>query len=80
MPDNAVRIVRDGVHSPDLGGEPLMPGFANALSDAQLAALLAHLRTAFTEQPAWGDINQSIRRVREHDASALRARQKASQP
>ncbi|MBM3537260.1 MAG: c-type cytochrome [Alphaproteobacteria bacterium] len=80
VPDNAVRIVRDGVHSPDLGGEPLMPGFANALSDAQLAALLAHLRTAFTEQPAWGDINQSIRRVREHDASALRARQKASQP
>lgn len=78
--DNIVRLIRDGVHSPDLGGEPLMPGFANVLSDAQVVALAAYLRTAFTEQPAWSDIGKSVQRARESDAEKLRAQQKASLP
>ena len=68
-----VRLIRDGVQRPDLGGEPLMPGFSDALSDAQLVALIAYLRAAFTEQPAWSDIGQSLRRAREFDADRLRA-------
>jgi mono/diheme cytochrome c family protein len=70
QPDNLVRIIRDGVQQPNLGGEPLMPGFANALSDIQIVALVAYLRTAFTEQPAWSDIGKSVQR----------AQQKASLP
>ena len=80
QPDNLVRIIRDGVQRPDLGGEPLMPGFASALSDPQVTALVAYLRTAFTEQPAVGDIGQSLRRARESEAEKLRAQQKASLP
>ena len=80
QPDNVVRLIRDGVQRPDLGGEPLMPGFSDALSDAQLVALIAYLRAAFTEQPAWSDIGQSLRRAREFDADRLRAQQKASLP
>lgn len=79
-PDNAIRIVRDGVHTPDATAEPLMPGFAPALSDTQLGVLIAFLRASFTELPAWTDIEPAIRRVHQRDAETLRAQQKASLP
>jgi mono/diheme cytochrome c family protein len=79
-PDNLIRIVREGVHQPGGAGEPVMPGFANVLRDEQIVSLVAYLRQAFTDSPAWTDIDQSLRRVRESDAEKLRAQQKASLP
>jgi hypothetical protein len=37
-----------------------MPGLANILTDQQLAALLAHLRSRFNDQAPWTDIARQI--------------------
>src|SRR6185312_6204438 len=46
QPDNAIRIVRGGIH-PAEGIGPIMPGFANVLTDEQLGDLLGFLRSGF---------------------------------
>jgi mono/diheme cytochrome c family protein len=79
QPDNAIRIVREGVHAPD-SSEPVMPGFANVFNDAQTRALLSYLRLAFTESPVWTDIDAAMRRVRSHDADKQATQLKASLP
>jgi hypothetical protein len=42
-----------------------MPGFAGALTDDQVAQLLAYARKRFSAQPAWGDLPNRVRRVRD---------------
>jgi len=65
--DNAVRIIRHGIQSAEDEGVPVMPGFAGLLSDAQIKALVAHLRSHFTERPPWTDIDEAIARARRDD-------------
>lgn len=51
---------------PAASGEraPIMPGFADVMSDRQLAALLIYMRTRFSDQPPWASIDQDIRAAR----------------
>lgn len=69
-PDNAVRIVRNGVEAPGRDGETVMPGFGQVLTDAQLVLLIAYLRAHFTDLPAWTDLESAVRRTREADGRA----------
>ncbi|MFC7399023.1 c-type cytochrome [Chelatococcus sp. GCM10030263] len=64
-PDNVINVVLQGV--PALGGErgAIMPAFNGAMTDGQLAALLGYLRSTFSEQPAWTDVESHIREARE---------------
>ena len=41
-----------------------MPGFANALTDAQVAELTAWLRTRFSGGPAWDDLEAEVAEAR----------------
>jgi len=43
---------------------PIMPGFANTLSDRQLVALLTYLRSRFAGKSPWSDVGKSIGDVR----------------
>jgi mono/diheme cytochrome c family protein len=61
---NVVRIIMDGIHPPEGAAGPLMPGFGQALTDAQIASLAAYLRAHFTDQPAWSNIEATVRRAR----------------
>jgi mono/diheme cytochrome c family protein len=63
-PDNVVRIVREGIHPLDGGAGPVMPGFADALTDDRLIPLLTYLRTNFAQKPAWADIETAVRNAR----------------
>jgi mono/diheme cytochrome c family protein len=63
-PGNLVRIVLQGIAPPDGEPGPFMPGYAGALTDAQLAALIAYVRGDFSDRPAWQNVDREIRRVR----------------
>jgi mono/diheme cytochrome c family protein len=63
-PTNLIRIVLQGIAPADGERGPFMPGYAGALTDRQLAALIAYVRADFTERPAWQAVERDIRRVR----------------
>jgi mono/diheme cytochrome c family protein len=61
---NLVRIVMEGIVPPN--GEPgrWMPGFADELTDEQIADLVTYIRAYFGRAPAWVDVNEEITKVR----------------
>ena len=61
---NAIRVVLDGIHPEQGRSGPMMPGFAGAFTDQQVAALLGYMRARFSTQPAWNDLPDRVRRVR----------------
>jgi mono/diheme cytochrome c family protein len=63
-PTNLTRIVLQGIAPTDGEPGPFMPGYAGALTDAQLAALIAYVRAEFTDRPAWENVGRDIGRVR----------------
>jgi mono/diheme cytochrome c family protein len=65
-PRNVIRIVLDGLPWREGGPQPYMPGFDAALTDRQVADLLAYLRARFTDQPPWPHLDDDIRRMRRH--------------
>jgi mono/diheme cytochrome c family protein len=40
---------------------PYMPAFAGALTDAQVASVAAYVRANFSDQPAWTDVEATVR-------------------
>ena len=50
---NAANIVLSGIRPTAGERSPIMPGFADSMSDGQIAALLDYLRTRFGNQPPW---------------------------
>jgi nicotinate dehydrogenase subunit B len=67
-PDNAVRVIRDGIRPPDGGPGPIMPGFADALTDEQVVALARYLRAHFAERPAWAGVEDAVQRAKQDAA------------
>lgn len=63
-PQNIVNVTLFGL--PPADGEPnaIMPGFAGALSDSQVADLLAYMRARFSGGEAWEDVEETVRRTR----------------
>jgi mono/diheme cytochrome c family protein len=57
---NLINVVLFGLPPANGARSPIMPGFANALTDQQLAALLDQLRSRFGNQPPWSGIAQQI--------------------
>jgi mono/diheme cytochrome c family protein len=43
---------------------PYMPAFSAALTDAQVASVATYIRTRYTEQPPWPDIDRAVREAR----------------
>src|SRR5262245_53202934 len=64
-PRNVIRIVLDGIGPTEGRAGPLMPGFSGALTDSQVAQLVAYVRSRFSTQPAWTTLETTIRRIRE---------------
>ncbi len=50
---------------------PIMPGFAASMSDAQIAALLNYLRSRFSSQPAWTDVESIVAEARRTQTAFL---------
>lgn len=59
-PVNLIRATLHGVSLEEGISDVMMPGFANALSDQDIASLLGYLRKTHTDQPAWNNLEQAI--------------------
>ena len=64
QPTNLIRVTLQGLAPPEGMSGPIMPGFAGALTDAQVAALVQFLRAEFSDQPEWKNIEREVREVR----------------
>jgi mono/diheme cytochrome c family protein len=72
-PRNAANIILSGLRP--VGGErnPIMPGFANSMTDDQIAALLNYLRDRFSIQPGWNGVEQIVQDARRTETVSLQA-------
>src|SRR6516225_4110386 len=69
-PTNFIRVVLDGIGIRDGMPGVMMPGFAHALGDADIARLAAYLRRTRTELPAWTSLESKVAAIRkEREAS-----------
>lgn len=64
-PVNLVKATLHGVSQEEGLPEIMMPGFADALSDQEIASLLGFLRETHTDQPGWDNLEQTIRDQRQ---------------
>ncbi|MGF9694093.1 cytochrome c [Rhizobium sp. 0TCS1.26] len=68
-PMNPINVILYGLPAPEGERGPIMPGFAGALTDTQVAQLLAYIRKTFSDQPEWKDTEALVAKIRagEHD-------------
>jgi mono/diheme cytochrome c family protein len=67
MPDarNLTHVILEGIDPPKASPAALMPGFGAAFTDRQIAALMAYLRSTFSDQPAWSGLEDTVREARQ---------------
>jgi mono/diheme cytochrome c family protein len=70
-PRNAANIILSGIRPASEERGPIMPGFANSMTDDQIAALLNYLRGRFSTQPAWTAVEQIVRDARQTETVSL---------
>jgi mono/diheme cytochrome c family protein len=63
-PRSLIRIVLGGIAPPGVSSGRWMPAFGDTLTDAQVVALLAYLRTAAAGAPPWPDLDRQVRAAR----------------
>ena len=63
-PTSAAQAVLSGIEPPVAGRGPKMPGFADDLTDVQVAAVLAYARARYTDRPAWPKLETAVREAR----------------
>jgi mono/diheme cytochrome c family protein len=61
---NAVQMILHGIPWREGAADPYMPGFADVLSDRQIADLVHYLRGHFSNKPAWPDAEPLVRSAR----------------
>jgi mono/diheme cytochrome c family protein len=72
-PFNLIHTILAGIHPLDNPSHTVMPDFAGALTDSQIADLARHVRRTFSDQPPWDDLAARVRAVRA--GIAMQARQ-----
>ena len=71
-PRNVVNVILLGIPAAPHGETtPVMPGYAGALTDAQVESLVRWMRATFTDQPPWPDVGKAIAESRRMTASML---------
>lgn len=63
-PRNLVNVILYGLPAAEGATTPIMPGYAGALSDAQVVMLARYLRARFSGKPAWNDLDATVREAR----------------
>ena len=63
-PRGVIQIILHGIPWRDDKPGPYMPSFASALTDAQVADLVAYLRATYSDKPAWSDLPAEVAKIR----------------
>jgi mono/diheme cytochrome c family protein len=66
-PGNAIRIVLGGVSPTEAESGSRMPSFASALTDKQIADLLSYVRSHFSSEPTWNDLEKEVPGIRQQE-------------
>ena len=64
-PRNAIRVVLDGITPPPGERGPLMPPFAGAFTDQQIADVLSYARARAGRHPAWNGLGSRVKAIRQ---------------
>jgi mono/diheme cytochrome c family protein len=64
-PTNLIRIVLGGIGISDGAAGLMMPGYASALTDADIARLAAYLRRTRTDLPPWTRLEEKVAAIRQ---------------
>jgi mono/diheme cytochrome c family protein len=67
-PTNLIQVILHGVGASEGISGAMMPPFASALSDSEIAALASYLRSTQTDRPPWTDLSERITAVRRDSA------------
>jgi mono/diheme cytochrome c family protein len=67
-PTSAIQAVLRGIQPPVARRGPLMPGFADGLTDAQVVEVLSYARARFTDRPVWRKLDQQVATARKESA------------
>jgi mono/diheme cytochrome c family protein len=68
-PTNFIHVVLDGIRIAEGGPGLVMPGYADALSDNDIARLATYLRRTRTDKPPWTDLKRKIADLRQQRPS-----------
>jgi mono/diheme cytochrome c family protein len=68
---NAANTILSGLRPVPGERSPIMPPFAASMSDDQVVALLKYLRSRFSDQPAWTDLEKTVAGARHSQTIAL---------
>ena len=63
-PRDTIQVILKGVRPPVSAAGPYMPGYADALNDEQIAAIVAYLQVRHGTGPAWTDIVGDVAKAR----------------
>ncbi|MDO6725144.1 cytochrome c [Celeribacter halophilus] len=63
-PDNLLQVILNGVGNEEGMAGVVMPGFRNALSDDEVAAIAAYLRASRTDAAHWPELANTVARIR----------------
>lgn len=63
-PLNTVNAILQGLQAPVGETRPLMPAFADSLTDPQVAEIAAYVRARYTDHPAWNGLERTVRAAR----------------
>jgi mono/diheme cytochrome c family protein len=64
-PSNFIHVVLNGIDVRQGGPGLVMPGYASALTDTDIARLAAYLRRTRTDRPPWSNVEQKVAAVRQ---------------
>ena len=67
-PRDALRIVVEGLHPEPGESGAMMPGFAGALTDAQIVAVVDYMRARFSDRPRWTDVAATLSHIEKEKA------------
>jgi mono/diheme cytochrome c family protein len=67
-PRNALHVVLEGLQRRPNESGAIMPGFAGALTDRQVVAVVAYLRARFSDGPRWTDIAATLADIQKEHA------------
>ena len=70
-PRNAANVILSGIRPVAGERSPIMPGFANSMTDDQIAAVLKYLRERAGNRPAWSNVEQTVRDARHNQTVFL---------
>ena len=64
-PDNLIHVILNGIQQPANADLGYMPGFADSMSDKQVADLLVYVRSTFAgDKPAWSNLEEDVASAR----------------